>query len=153
MRNLRLWLTLTALLAASCEGSGTAPAPAALVRSGTSFGLCVGYCYREVAIHDLEASYVLRQWVPNSLEIRGTSRITAREWRTLRRAIDMDALMALPDVIGCPDCADGGAEWIEVERDGARKRVTFEFGGAIASIQALVEAARELRAEVLPEVR
>jgi hypothetical protein len=30
-------------------------------------------------------------------------------------------------VIGCPDCADGGAEWLELGFEKEVKRVTFEY--------------------------
>lgn len=149
-----LCLALAAVLSlAACQSSPTAPMPAAVVRTGTSFGECIGYCFKEVEVQGLQAGYVLRQWIPDPSEIRGMTLIAAHDWLALQRVIDLGVLSTLPDVIGCPDCADGGAEWIEVEVGDTRKRVTFEFGLDIPAIQPLVETARRLRVEVLPEVR
>ncbi len=33
----------------------------------------------------------------------------------------------MDNVIGCPDCADGGSEWLELGFEGDVKRVTFEY--------------------------
>jgi hypothetical protein len=43
---------------------------------------------------------------------------------------------------GCPDCADGGAEWLEI--DG--KRVTLEFRSDLEPIRPLLQQVRALRA-------
>jgi hypothetical protein len=49
-------------------------------------------------------------------------------FRDILNAVDYKAFQKLPDTFGCPNCADGGAEFIEVERDGVVKRVTYEAG-------------------------
>ena len=151
MRNLCTWVLLALLLFLSCSDSGTAPRSVTIVRTGTSFGECAGWCFQDVEIRGIFATFLLRQWTPGQAEYRGTSRLTLDEWRSLVRALDMEALAALPDVLGCPDCADGGAEWIEVEHEGTGKRVTFEFGSQIPPIQSLLDAARALREEILPD--
>jgi hypothetical protein len=46
------------------------------------------------------------------------------------------------NVIGCPDCADGGGEWIEVSVAGESHRVTFDNGANIEAIQPLIELMR-----------
>ena len=51
----------------------------------------------------------------------------------------------MPEIVGCPDCADGGGEWIEVNVAGESHRVTFGNGVKIDAIQPLIERIRSLR--------
>jgi hypothetical protein len=51
--------------------------------------------------------------------------------------------------IGCPDCADGGAEWIQVDWIDESKRVTFENGRMVEGIEKLIEKLRQMREEYL----
>ena len=46
---------------------------------------------------------------------------------------------------GCPDCADGGSEWVEITHEGITKRVTFEAYNSIPENNELVIQLRELR--------
>ena len=49
-------------------------------------------------------------------------------WDSISTEIDVDSFMAMTERIGCPDCIDGGAEWLEVElRNGDKHKVTFEY--------------------------
>ena len=59
--------------------------------------------------------------------------------------IDFENFRLLDDRIGCPDCADGGAEWIQVNWSGQNKRVTFENGQLIKGFEGLVVKLRDLR--------
>ena len=95
------------------------------------------------------ATYSLREWGPVPQVFEGEVVTAPEEFQELLGAVDMQALQALPNVLGCPDCADGGAEWIEVEIGNTLKRVTFEYGAAIPSIQPLLDLVRERRAEIL----
>ena len=52
---------------------------------------------------------------------------SSEEWDSLTHLIDPDAFLALDSVIGCPDCADGGAEWIEIEYGDQSHKVSFEY--------------------------
>lgn len=56
----------------------------------------------------------------------------------------------LSETYGCPDCADGGAEWVEVERSRMGRRVTFEFGKPPERIGALVSSLRAVRQTLPP---
>jgi len=95
------------------------------------------------------ATYSLREWRPVPQEFEGEVLTPPEEFQELLAAVDMQALQALPNVLGCPDCADGGAEWIEVETGNTLKRVEFEYGVAIPSIQPLLDLVRARRAEIL----
>ena len=59
----------------------------------------------------------------------------------------------MPETIGCPDCADGGAEWIEIKlANGEKHKVTFEYMNApsafknyISGLRGLLEGSQALR--------
>jgi len=54
--------------------------------------------------------------------------ITTDSWNQLLQSIEESEFLKLNDRYGCPDCADQGGEWIEIEfADGKQKRVTFDY--------------------------
>lgn len=140
---------LALILLCSCNGMGPVSRNATVIRSGTFFGMCHGYCIKDVTITPESAVFVERggrdtvQFPTKS----STVPVTADEWNDLIGALQMDSLAKLDSVIGCPDCADGGGEWIEVETSGTRRKVTFEHGATIPSIAPLLEKVRAIRAK------
>ena len=148
-RRLRAGVWLLALLLLTGCDDAIAPGASTVITSGYSYGECLGFCFHEMTCRGAFATYVRRDFrTGETLETK--ARLDIDAWGDLVGAVDMQALRALPDVIGCPDCADGGAEWIEVVRDGVGKRVTFEAGADIPSIQPLLDAARARRAALQP---
>jgi len=59
--------------------------------------------------------------------------------------VDSKGFRALDDSIGCQDCADGGAEWIQINWPDINKRVTFENGQLIKGFEGLINELRKLR--------
>lgn len=153
---MKLLLTIGALLLpalVSCHRHVEFVAPEPnyhmVIRNGTFYGMCAGYCLTETTIREAGASYRESSHEPGKFPDRNNSvTITADEWRDLVGAVDMGALMALDSIIGCPDCADGGGEWIEVQNGSQTKRVVFNHGASIASISGLLEKVRAVRARV-----
>jgi hypothetical protein len=117
-----------------------------IVRWGTSFGMCAGYCREDLVVESSEISFTRSSWQntlpPESLE----KPLSTTAWRQLIADIDVDTFRALQDVYGCPDCADGGAEYIEIQTDEFTKRVTFEYGKAPEQLQDALQQLRALRA-------
>lgn len=74
-----------------------------------------------------------------------SSQTDSDEWQALAQSLNREAFYQLPDTMGCPDCADGGAEWIEIEEDDKKYRVTFEYGADIPQIAPLLAKVREIR--------
>jgi hypothetical protein len=144
----KLFLAAALLLLPACVSpSGTASADGVLLRSGTSFGMCMGYCSTELQVTADELVFVERSRDPGQSPER-TRRLplSTAEWQEIASLVDPTRIARLPDVLGCPDCADGGAEYIQIEHSGVTHRVTFEYGDSIASIQPLLDKTRELRA-------
>jgi hypothetical protein len=51
----------------------------------------------------------------------------------------------LPQTIGCPDCTDGGAEWLEIElADGRTHKLIYEYGNEPALLKNSVAILRKL---------
>jgi len=83
-------------------------------------------------------------------EQRFTTQLTPTEWQDIKRLaanVDFDAL---PDTVGCPDCADGGAEGLSVERAAGAESVALEFRASIPEAQPLLDRVRAIRDRLMP---
>jgi hypothetical protein len=119
-------------------------APVVRVAGGSTFGECLGYCDNSIYVEPNRTAFVAvardGSYPPyRQYTYGGTG------WNDLLKAVDWDTFSQLPETMGCPDCADGGAEWIEVAVSGRKHRVTFEFGAEIESIQPLIDLMRKMR--------
>jgi hypothetical protein len=140
------------LLAACAAAPSAAPTDVRMIVSTTSFGMCVGYCTTRLEITEGQAVLIRQarggRGAPQGLpDQRFMQPLTAEEWGELSRLAAEIDLRALPDVIGCPDCADGGAESLTI---GAGRTITFDHGAPIAEAQPLLDRVRELRARLTP---
>ena len=121
-----------------------------VVNYGTSFGMCVGPCRKEMNVVKNEVIFTVF-YTEGRGAIGGTPKIynealDAILGKSLVKSIDYEAFKNLNEVIGCPDCADGGAEWVEIFKNGSKHKVTFEFGRAPKEIESLVTILREKKA-------
>ncbi|MBI3440178.1 MAG: hypothetical protein HY054_16260 [Proteobacteria bacterium] len=146
----QLWLAGAVVL--SLGACATAPAISSTqvrqVVSTTSFGMCVGYCSTRLEIS--QAGAVLTRSSRGGRggaslpDQRFEAALSASEWREISQLAAHTDLSRLPDTIGCPDCADGGAESLTIA--GASERtISFERGAAIAEAQPLLDRVRALR--------
>lgn len=123
------------------------------IKSGTSFGECIGYCVRDLEITHTSITYTASGWNDQVYPIKTLHRDNDTEdWEGLVDLIDMEAISGYEDIVGCPDCADGGAEWIRIETDSSIKQITFEYGDTLAFIQPLIENLRLLRMQYESEL-
>ena len=72
--------------------------------------------------------------------------ISLADWNTLKAAANLDTFGKQPATLGCPDCADGGAEYVELQISEQTHRVTFEYGKTIPGFETLVNTLRAQRA-------
>ncbi|MFN4085799.1 MAG: hypothetical protein ACK4LB_07635 [Spirosomataceae bacterium] len=121
-------------------------------KSGTSFGMCIGPCRQEVT---WKADRTLFEVYTSSG--RGGANPVRSEffeateqtfWRSLGSSFDPAVWRQYESVQGCPDCADGGAEWIEWSDGKETYRVTFEYGKTLKGHENLVNLLREKREEL-----
>jgi hypothetical protein len=138
----------------ACTSSPTGADDVSVIRATTSFGFCLGYCKTTLEITSGGLTYIEEATRSGELPpVRRTAPVSASEWQALVDALDRSKIEALPATLGCPDCADGGAESIEVVGADWRKSVTFEFGATIPELQPLLERVRTLRSRFPPTGR
>lgn len=118
------------------------------INSGTSYGECWGYCVFELELDNSNALFTASGWgwyeFPDLLL---EDDLSQEMWQQVIEFIDFEYFQSLDDVYGCPDCADGGAEFIEIIYDGVAKQVTFDAYTEIDGIQELTILLRDLRDE------
>ena len=156
--HVRFGLVVAAALAlgvAACSEATTAAGGVTQVVSTTSFGMCVGYCTTRLEISDGQAVFVREarggrggQDLP---EQRFTSALDPSEWHEIARLAAAAKIDGLPEVIGCPDCADGGAETLTIVGGRGTKTIKFDHGANIKEAQPLLDRVRALRTKMMPK--
>jgi len=112
---------------------------------GTSFGMCAGYCVQNLLISDLKLTFSKSKngQIPDTRTC--TKSISQEEVDAIKDLLNANKVSALPEVIGCPDCADGGAEWVSVKANGKQYKIVFEYGKAPKELDAAVAKLRLLK--------
>ena len=116
------------------------------IRLGSSFGECLGYCWQEMSLDEEAMVLVARGWdtaaYPEKLY---REEMDPDLWRRLQSMADFTVLDRMEEVYGCPDCADGGAEWISMNLSGRMETVKFEYGTKLEPIAELAAVLRQVR--------
>lgn len=107
---------------------GTGSGEPALLGSGWSFGMCLGYCLADLAIEGDDLRLSGRGYMDETPLYANRGTLTSDGRAQLRTALAALDGAALEPVYGCPDCADGGAAYLELALDGTAERVAMEFG-------------------------
>lgn len=114
------------------------------IKYGTSFGECMGYCKHELILKSGTVTYSRSGWVDSIETITCTESLADSGWESFKTGLDSKMFFELSQTIGCPDCADGGAEWIEIETASGRShKVTFEYMNEPDSLKYFVIGLRE----------
>jgi hypothetical protein len=150
-------IACAALLTVSCTSPDTdahvmdLDGSSAVIRWGTSFGMCVGYCRQELEISGSLVKLTLQSWDTLRLPTQViTQPISADAFDQLLKRINDVRIEQLQDVYGCPDCADGGAEWVELESADFKKRVSFEYNRDPARLEVVLAELRAIRSRFPP---
>ena len=118
------------------------------INYGTSFGNCRGYCVHNTYITKDWTVKIAKTWADS---IRNPTKYdsikTERSfWDTLMTNYKQSNFSQLGEKIGCPDCTDRGAEWLEiVKNNGEKKRVTFDYYADMGKLNPLLDAIDSLR--------
>jgi hypothetical protein len=100
------------------------------LKYGNSFGECMGYCRNEMDIAQTSVIIKSSSWdkvnYPDKLCQKS---ITTGKWNEIVRCADSISFNSLDSIYGCPDCADGGAEWVEIATSGWKHKVTVDYSG------------------------
>ncbi|MCY7357618.1 MAG: hypothetical protein LH609_09120 [Rudanella sp.] len=117
-----------------------------IIRSGTLFGMCIGYCNKDMELVATTATFTKKSRDSAKYPTRTcTKAIAAPKSAELNALARFTEFMKLPQTIGCPDCADGGAEYLELQLGQQQHRVTFENGKTIPGFEMLVKELRTQR--------
>jgi hypothetical protein len=112
--------------------------PIELTGAGWSFGMCAGFCRADLAVEGdgLRLQGLDPAGIEQLFENRGALTSAGRaQLDTLLAALDG---VILEPVYGCPDCADGGARYVVLERDGEAMRHDLEFAAPPPELAQLV---------------
>lgn len=118
------------------------------IEYGTSFGMCFGYCTKIMVITSNQVFLEKKNNSDKSDIKRCQKSLSNEECSSIQNLIKSE-FFDLPEIIGCPDCADGGAEWVTIIENGKSKKVTFDYGKAPAAIKELVDKLRETEASII----
>ena len=129
--------------ATPCSSDESAVTAVTKVRYGTSFGMCAGYCKHEITVTRNVVKFEKSGWTGTVVPV--TCQKQSDNCALLRK-INMGTFFKLDEIIGCPDCADGGAEWIEIETPSKKYKVTFPYHDEPAAVGGYIEDLRELLA-------
>jgi len=113
--------------------------------------MCHGYCQSSINITSNPFQLIASKQ-PNFAQkefpsLQQQFPFSSNEWNQIISLLNSKIFTTLDDTIGCPGCADGGIEWIQVDWTDETKRVTFEYGRAIKGIENLIEKLRQMRKE------
>lgn len=123
------------------------------IKNGYAFGMCTGYCLTEIEITSQKIKMIEKGSKKNGektikLPNKTCERIvTKQEWSALLKAYSLESkkFQKLKERIGCPDCNDGGKEWIEIIDKKTTKKVIFEFDKKIPEINNMLIEIRKIR--------
>jgi hypothetical protein len=99
-----------------------------LVGAGWSFGMCLGYCNADLTFEEERLALNGRNRELDQPLFVNRGSLTRDGQDLLAAALQALGTEPLDAVYGCPDCADGGASYVLLDRGGAVSRHDMEFG-------------------------
>ncbi len=124
------------------------------VMHGTNFGHCRGYCRKEVIFGEKQINYIESSVDADRNPPKEEDfKISADKWKSIADKVDWNTFKGLEESYGCPDCADGGSEYIEIKTTNGTKRVTIEFNKEASQLEPLLTELRMQRKELLKAER
>lgn len=137
------------LTLAGCD-SGTSASDVSVVELVQSFGFCPpdAYCTTRLRVASGQAIVTLESRASGNLVSR--RQLRADEASAIARSAAATRFDGVASVIGCPDCADGGAESLSVTAEGRTRTVTFEYDAQVAALEPLLGQMRSVMATTRP---
>jgi hypothetical protein len=142
------FLSLTASLLLGCNTTKpvTSLDQVISVTHGTNFGHCRGYCKKEVVFTESQTEYIESSVDSEKYPVKVENfKNSLAGWKSITDKINWEKFSNLQDSYGCPDCADGGSEYIEIKTASGTKRVTIEFGKDLVELEPLLTELRNQR--------
>jgi len=111
---------------------------------GESFGMCDGFCIVVFSYSKNTKVRLQKKWRSDEAK-SDTTVLQTKEWEKIVDLINLDDFFNLNEIYGCPDCTDGGSEWIEIKTTNRNYKVTYDYGKVeIPEIQKLIHKLRQL---------
>lgn len=98
------------------------------IKYGRSFGKCIGYCKSDLTINNQQVIFTKSTNGNQKQTISCVNELDKETLDLIVSNLNLNYFNDSPPIIGCPDCADGGAEYVEINNNGNIKRITFEYG-------------------------
>lgn len=119
------------------------------ITHGTSYGMCRGYCLKDEHYTPGKLVFTIssRDSVAFPAKIHKEDYSTA-DFEKLVASFNWSVWDTLPANIGCPDCTDRGAEYIEITTKKGTKRVRFDAHSHPAGLDAPLEILRIKRKDL-----
>lgn len=120
------------------------------INYGTSFGMCGGYCINGLTLTSGNQTFKSTSWNDSLEPKKYSAKFSAEKWQLINSKIDAAAFFKLAPVFGCPDCADGGAEWVEIElKSGEKHKVMYEYSKEPEELKTVVALLRAQFNEII----
>ncbi|ADQ16973.1 hypothetical protein [Leadbetterella byssophila] len=127
------------------------------VKSGQSFGMCVGKCHNELVISGEKVTLIQKGVSERGGDLQTSSADASERLDAIKKIFKKfkkSDFLKLNEVYGCPDCADGGAEWLSLKfKDGKVKKVSFEYGSTLPGFEEIISALRTERLSLIEKNR
>lgn len=141
-------------MSSTCQNSSDSPNPESIqtFKSGQNFGFCMGKCYHEMIVSGQKVTLLQKEVsYPGNVEnFEFNESGNLKKLQTIIEGFDTGKFLQLNETLGCPDCNDGGSEWLEITlNNGKTKRVTFEYGQTIPGFEEVVLNLRNERLELI----
>ena len=136
-----------ALSIGACE-STTSASEVSFIEWNSSFGFCLptSYCTTRLRVTGRQA--VLTRESRELPDVTTETQLTVAEADALADAAARARFAGLGPVVGCPDCADGGAEALTVMVGDEQHTVTFEYEARLDALEPLLGQMRSLVARL-----
>jgi hypothetical protein len=133
-----------ALSIVACAEGTTGASDVSFIEWKSSFGFCppTAYCTTRLRVSGRQAVLTLES--RESPAVLTETQLTAAEADALAEAAARARFDGLPPVVGCPDCADGGAEMLTVMVANEQRDVTFEYNARLDALEPLLGQMRSL---------
>lgn len=119
-----------------------------VISYGTSFGHCIGFCNKELSISKNSLNYIQKKNGDKPETKKCVQPLSKGMYNQVLSNFDFKSFYLLDSIIGCPDCADGGAEWIEVRSGKNKKKVMFEYNNGPKEFKVSIEQFKKLASQM-----
>lgn len=113
-----------------------------------SFGMCGGFCMAELRVGGSDLELTGHDWTNEVPLFVNRGSLTAEAERLVDGELSRLEGVTLLSVYGCPDCADGGAASLSLDRNGVVSRHDVPFGQPPAPLAGLYQLAMDVMGDL-----